>query len=90
MPYVLFMVETYSVKATFLLILLGLMFVTSTLVGIAYATPTVQPAQSSGGPYYCPLNPPYYYSYYYSPYYYWNGPCFPGDHAGPRNGPHGS
>ncbi|MGD0421922.1 MAG: hypothetical protein ABSA92_00535 [Candidatus Bathyarchaeia archaeon] len=86
MSYVLLMVETYSVKATFLLILLGLMFVTSTLVGIAYATPTIQPAQSSGGPYYCPLNPPY----YYSPYYYWNGFCFPPDHSGPRNGPHGS
>jgi hypothetical protein len=30
-------------------ILLGLMLVTSTLVGIAYANPTVQPAQSTGG-----------------------------------------
>ena len=39
----------------FLSILLGLMFVSSTLVGIAYATPMMQPAQNTGGN--APVNP---------------------------------
>jgi hypothetical protein len=47
MPYVV-CGRRFSVKAL-LSILLGLMLATSTLVGIAYATPTVQPTQSTSG-----------------------------------------
>ena len=84
MPYVLVMVEAYLVKTALLSILLGLIFVTSTLVGIAYATPTMQPAQSLPyPPYYCPPYPPYP-PYYYPPYY-WTA-CGPGEP--PRDGPH--
>ena len=51
-------------------ILFGFLVITSTLFGFVYASPTIQPTQSSGGypPFYCVVysttNPPFFYYYY--------------------------